>query len=201
MPQTALFQTLGYIQGSAAIVLQGGVGTLVKARRDPPHRHRREEGPSDVEPTDPANQRQSLHILFQRPAGVVVTVCQMLIGLGLAIALLLKAYMFIFTDHVCLADGATLGNIIRCTPVLLMLSQFLMFVAALRFAGLLFAPHLGRIFETILLSLVAVLLRVLADLTLPGAHWELALVLLALSAAIAGAALATRFLPPSDRDG
>ena len=145
----------------------------------------------------PAPQRGDLHALFARPAGIVATVCQMLLGLALGVALILKAYMLVFTDHTCTADATTLGNAIRCTGVLGLMAGFLAYVAAVRLAALLFAPGLARIFEVLLLALIAVLLGIAADLTLAATGWAVTLTLLALGLCIAAAALAARY--PADR--
>ena len=47
-----------------------------------------------------------------------------ILGVALAIALVLKIYMLVLTDYVCEPDGATLGNLIRCTATLDLVATF-----------------------------------------------------------------------------
>ncbi|NEI03034.1 hypothetical protein [Rhizobium leguminosarum] len=130
---------------------------------------------------------------LERPAATLVTICQMLLGLGLAITLVLKVYMLVFTDQVCIADGATLGNIIRCTPTLSLLSNFLIVVAGFRFAGQMFtqAPHV--VLEPLLLALTGVLLQYLVGANGAGETWYFFLVVLVLFGAMSAVFAALRY--------
>lgn len=142
----------------------------------------------------PRQAAQGLHSAFERPAKVVLTVCQMLLGLGLAVAIVLKVYMLVFSNHACTEDGETLGNLIRCMPILAILGHFLLALTAFRFAALLFERNVAQIYETLLLGISGVVLLLLSELTLASLTWELALVLLALGSMIGGAAVAIRLL-------
>lgn len=121
---------------------------------------------------------------FLDPAMVVVMVCQMLLGAGLAVALVLKVYMLVFTDHVCVADSAALGNAIRCTPSLMIVAHVLLLVAGLRFAVLLFAPRASQMHEALLLALVGVFLLFLSGPDLAQGSWFMPLIVLSLFAPI-----------------
>ena len=50
--------------------------------------------------TSPAGR---LAQIAQRPARLVPMICQMILGLALLIAIILKAYMAVLTDHQCVA--------------------------------------------------------------------------------------------------
>jgi len=56
----------------------------------------------------------NLYRFLARPAYLIKVICQMLLGLGMAITLIAKVYMLVLTDYQCLADTVTLGNRIRC---------------------------------------------------------------------------------------
>ncbi|MCR8725746.1 hypothetical protein [Frigidibacter sp. ROC022] len=148
---------------------------------------------------DPLNSSSApLHRAFEGPAQVVAVVGRMLLGLGLAVTLVLKVYMGVFTDLVCTADTVTLGNTIRCTPTLELVARVLMFVAGLEVAALLFSDRPHRLGAALLLGVVAVLLQVLAGLTSADSLWQTALILAALLVLLAGVFLALR-LPERER--
>lgn len=133
-----------------------------------------------------------IHAL-ERPAVTLVTICQMLLGLGLAITLILKIYMLVFTDQACIADGTTLADIIRCTSTLSLLSSFLIMLAGFRFAALMFteAPHL--LLQPLLLALTGVLFQYLAGLNDAAAAWYFFLVVLVLFGAMSAVFAALRY--------
>lgn len=135
---------------------------------------------------------QILITALERPAFTLMIVCQMLIGLGLAIALVLKVYMLVFTNQTCLADGTTLGNMIRCTQTLELLAQFLIMVAGFRFAALMFTMAPFRLLEPLLLALTGVLLLFLSDLSLAAATWYFSLIMLVLFGAMSSVFVALR---------
>jgi len=49
-----------------------------------------------------------LYRFAARPAFLIKVICQMLLGLGIAIALIAKVYMLVLTDYQCLAETNTL---------------------------------------------------------------------------------------------
>lgn len=134
----------------------------------------------------------SLHRAFERPAQVVATVARMLLGLGLAVALALKVYMAIFTDHVCLADAGTLGNAIRCTPSLAMVAQALMLASGFGAASVLFSARPHELAPPLLIAVIAVLLQLLSGLAGSPSPWQTAILMTALLAVLAGVFLAMR---------
>jgi hypothetical protein len=143
-------------------------------------------GPEDGHPA------QSLIRAFERPAYTVMMVCQMLLGLGLAVALILKVYMLIFSDQVCTADSNTLGNLIRCTGTLELVAHLLILVAGFRIAALMFSATPYLLLEPLLLALTGVLLLFLSDLKIAGATWFLSLILLVIFSAMSGIFIALR---------
>jgi hypothetical protein len=143
-----------------------------------------------MEPLD--SPAPSLHRAFERPAQVVATVARMLLGLGLAVALALKVYMAIFTDHVCLADADTLGNAIRCTPSLAMVAQALMLAAGFGAAAVLFSARPHELAPPLLIAVVAVFLQLLSGLAGGPSPWQAAILVTALLAVLAAVFLAMR---------
>ncbi len=122
---------------------------------------------------------------FQRPVWVVMMVAQMILGLALAITLIVKYYMAVFSPFVCTPDGETLGNIIRCTSTLEIIAHFLFGVAGFRFAAFMFTDRPRFLLGPLMIGLAAVLLMFLSSLTLAEASWPVAAVITVLSAAIA----------------
>ena len=125
----------------------------------------------------------------ERPALVIKTVALMLLGAGLALALILKAYMFVLTDHACTADADTLGNAIRCTPTLSLLSTFLALAAGLELSFLIFAARFDRIFGPLILAFCATVFLILSDLGSTGAGWQTALLIATLMAGLSALVL------------
>jgi len=125
----------------------------------------------------------------ERPAQIVKTVALMLLGAGLALALILKVYMFVLTDHVCEAGSQTLGNAIRCEPTLSMLSVFLAVAAGLELAYLIFVQRFQQIFGPLVLAICSAFLFVLSGMGDSEARWQTALIIAALMAAISAIVL------------
>lgn len=130
------------------------------------------------------------HVL--RPARIICTICQMILGAGLAITLILKVYMMVLTDYQCAADAASLGNAIRCTPSLELAAYALALAAGFELAFLLFENTMEKAMKPLLLGLSSTFLFVLAGLSAEQANWQVALTILALTASLTGG-LAFRF--------
>ena len=130
---------------------------------------------------------------LERPAQTLAMVAQMLVGLGLFVALVLKVYMLIFSDHVCEDGSITLGNMIRCTSPLTLIAQSLILISGARFAALMFSMTPTRLLEPLLLALVGYVLLFLAGVSVSTATWYLALILAVLFAAVSALTLALRF--------
>lgn len=140
---------------------------------------------------------------FQRPAWVVMMVAQMLLGLALAITLIVKFYMLVFTSHVCVdsPEVQTLGNLIRCTETLEIVAHFLLGVAGFRFAAFMFHDRPRLLLGPIMVGLVGVFFLFLSGLTPQGATWPIAAIIVSLlvsiSAIVAGQTVLSRLGSPA----
>ncbi|WP_168879859.1 hypothetical protein [Rhizobium sp. P28RR-XV] len=132
---------------------------------------------------------------LEQPIVTLTITCQMLLGAGLAVTLVLKMYMIVFTDQVCVANGATLGNMIRCTPTLILMSQFLITLAGFRLAALMFTERPHLLLEPLLLALTGILLQQLTGMNVAGATWYFSLTVLVLFGAMSGIFAALRYWP------
>lgn len=150
---------------------------------------------------DDSSPAARLHSAAQRPARLIHTICQMILGAGLAVALILKVYMAILTDHTCAADAVTLGNTIRCTSTLVLLAYVLGLSAGFELAYRLFDDHLARVMAPVLLGLAAGALGVVDGILNNGAGWRDALLIVSLIACIGGMLWLRRALTPGSPDG
>jgi len=121
-----------------------------------------------------------------RPAQLIRVICQLVLGAGLAITLILKVYMVVLTDHVCTDGEAGVGNMIRCTPTLMLMAYVLAFSAGIDLARRLFEDDAARILGPVMLGTAATALSVLSAIFSGGTGWREALVILALMASLAG---------------
>lgn len=121
-----------------------------------------------------------------RPVHIIRTICQMILGVGLAVTLVLKVYMLVLTDHQCAIDAISLGNSIRCADAFELMSYTLALAAGFELAYLLFEDSAERIVRPLLLALSAAFLFILSGLTAETANWQLALTIATLSAALFG---------------
>lgn len=135
---------------------------------------------SDAPPQAP----QRLLDAFAQPAWVVMMVGQMLLGLALFVSLILKYYMLVLSAEVCVPDGDTLGNLIRCTPTLDITAHTVLGVAGLRVAACLFADDPRALLQPLLVGVIGVLLLYLSGITSAAASWAGAGLLLALVIAL-----------------
>lgn len=136
----------------------------------------------------------------RRPARLIRIICQLILGAGLAIGLILKVYMMILTDHVCAPDGASVGNLIRCTPTLTMLACFLALSAGFDLAQRLFEDNAERVLPPVMLGLGAAILGVLSNLDGGAAGWREALLIVSLIASISAIAWVSRMLTKDGGD-
>ena len=120
----------------------------------------------------------------ERPARLVRMICQMILGAGLAVTMILKVYMAVLTDHACVADEASLGNAIRCTPTLFVMAYALAISAGLDLAYRLFVSSLEQTVTPVVLAFGAALLFILGGISQNGAGWREALVVVAMTAAL-----------------
>ena len=119
----------------------------------------------------------------RRPVRLIALIARMILGAGLAVALILKVYMAVLTDHVCVADAETLGNAIRCTPSLLLAAYVLALSAGFELALRLFTESIEHALTPLIPGFAAALLIVLGGAE-GGLGWREALVILALTAAL-----------------
>ncbi len=123
---------------------------------------------------------------FQRPAWVVMMVAQMILGLALAITLILKIYMLVFSAHSCTPDGETLGNIIRCTDMLRIIAHFVLAMAGFRFAAFMFQDRPRQLLGALMIGIAGVFLLFLSDVSVAAASWPVAAVMVVLFMSIFG---------------
>ncbi|MEP1930570.1 MAG: hypothetical protein ABJJ37_04750 [Roseibium sp.] len=117
---------------------------------------------------------------FRRPAWIVMMAAQMLLGLGLALALIVKYYMMIFGTESCTTGGLTLGNSIRCTSTLEIVAHFVIAVSGIRFAAFMFSDTPRNLLAPLFIGLTGVLLLFLSGLSLATVSWPVAAVILTL---------------------
>lgn len=128
-----------------------------------------------------------------RPARLVPMICQMILGLALLIAIILKAYMAVLTDHQCVVDSSSLGNLLRCEPTLGLMATILALSAGIELARCLFSEGMDRVATPVILALGAALLKLIGGFD-DGTGWRDALVLLALVVSIGGIAWISKTL-------
>ncbi len=121
-----------------------------------------------------------------RPAGIIRTICLMILGAGLAVTLVLKVYMLVLTDYQCAADVISLGNTIRCAGTFELMAYTLALAAGFELAYLLFEDSAERAVRPLLLGLSAAFLFILSGLNVETANWQLALTIATMSAALFG---------------
>ncbi len=136
----------------------------------------------------------------ERPARVVLVVCRMILGAGLAVALIIKVYMAVLTDHTCATGVAGLGNAIRCTPTLELMAYGLALSAGLDLAYRLFAGAARQVVTPLILGIGAGLLKVLATIGPATMNWQVALVILVLGIALIGVFFIRERFMEADRD-
>ena len=118
-----------------------------------------------------------------RPARLIPMICQMILGIALLVALVLKAYMAVLTDHACASDASSLGNTLRCTPALGLTAHVLALSAGFELVRCLFSETLERVVTPIVLGLAAALMHLVAGFP-DTAGWREALVLATIVAGI-----------------
>ena len=92
--------------------------------------------------TENRQRSERYELAGERPVTIIATAMSIVLGVALAIALVLKIYMLVLTDYVCEADGATLGNLIRCTATLDLVAAVLAAAATINAATVLIVPSI-----------------------------------------------------------
>lgn len=131
---------------------------------------------------------------FARPAWVVMMVAQMLLGLALAIGLIMKYYMLVFGAVGCTGDDPSIANLLRCTPAMDMVAQFLLAVAAFRFAAYMFEDRPMTFLQPLIIGLAGLFLLFMTGVTPATVSWSMAAVILAFLGAIAATIAAHVYL-------
>lgn len=125
-----------------------------------------------------------LHRFAARPVHLVKVICQMILGLGLAIALIAKVYMFVLTDHQCVADVNTLGNSILCTDTLAIMAYALALSAGFELAYRMFSDGIQGAIDPLIVGVSAAFLLIVSSLSLDNVDWQLAMLLTSLTLTI-----------------
>lgn len=125
-----------------------------------------------------------LHRFAARPVHLVKVICQMLLGLGLAIALIAKVYMFVLTDHQCAVDATTLGNSIRCTDTLAIMAYALALSAGFELAYRMFSDGIHGAIDPLIVGVSAAFLLIVSSLSLENVDWQIAMLLTSLTLTI-----------------
>jgi len=123
----------------------------------------------------------NLYRFAARPAYLIKVICQMLLGLGMAITLIAKVYMLVLTDYQCLADTATLGNRIRCGNTLAIMAYGLAFYAGFELAFRMFRDGIQGVIDPLIIGVCSAFLLILSMLNLDNANWQVAMLLTSLT--------------------
>ncbi len=123
---------------------------------------------------------------IERPALIVKTVLQMILGAGLVIALIVKVYMLVLTDLVCGGDGASLGEAIRCADTFQITGYVFALAAGFEGASLFFRRAGADMSQTLMLAVTATLFLALSVQMNGVADWRLSLAIFTLAVLIAG---------------
>jgi len=119
-----------------------------------------------------------------RPSYLIKVICHMLLGIGVAVALIAKIYMFVLTDYQCTVDLNTLGNKIRCGNTLSIVAHALALSAGFEFAYRLFTMGMHSAIDPLILGVCATFLLIVASLNIENASWQLAAIFVSLTASI-----------------
>ena len=127
---------------------------------------------------DPAPNRYALTV--ERPASLIALALNIVLGVALAIALILKVYMLVLTDLVCSEDVRSLGNLIRCTDFLELAASFLAASATVAVASALLIPRAEVWTRALGLAVMAAFVSLMNLFLLGDYNWRLTLAATAL---------------------
>jgi beta-lactamase regulating signal transducer with metallopeptidase domain len=122
---------------------------------------------------------------LHRPAYLVKVICQMIIGLGVAVTLIAKVYMLVLTDYQCTPDMNTLGNSIRCGNTLAIMAYALALYAGFELAFRMFREGVQGAIDPLIIGVCSVFLLLISMLNLESANWQIAMLLTSLTLTIA----------------
>lgn len=132
----------------------------------------------------PSQAERSVQRHGEAPGRIIKLILLMAVGIGLACVLILKMYMLILTDFICVSDSNTLGNLIRCTSLLGLSANGLALAAGIELAYLLFAGSILACIKPLILALSSATLLLLSDPNTSVSAWQSALFLTALTASL-----------------
>ena len=136
---------------------------------------------------------------IERPALIIKTVLQMILGAGLVVALIVKVYMLVLTDLVCTGDGGSLGEAIRCADTLEITGYVFALAAGIEGASLFFRRAFDLI-RTLTLAVAGAMFIALSVQMEGVADWRLSLAIFTLAVVIAGAVLGRKWLDSQSSD-
>ena len=144
-------------------------------------------------------QNDTFLLAIERPALIVKSVLQMILGAGLVIALIIKVYMLVLTDLTCAGDVVSLRNSIRCTDTFQLVGYIFALTAGIEAASLFFRRSID-LTQTLTLAVAAAMFIALSVQMNGAADWRLSLAIFTLAVVIAGIVFGQRWLkkPPSD---
>ncbi len=132
-------------------------------------------------------------LAIERPALIIKTVLQMILGAGLVVALIVKVYMLVLTDLVCTGEGGSLGEAIRCADTLQITGYVFALAAGIEGASLFFRRAFDLI-RTLTLAVAGAMFIALSVQMNGVADWRLSLAIFTLAVVIAGALLGRKWL-------
>ncbi|MEL6792556.1 MAG: hypothetical protein AAFU55_03220 [Pseudomonadota bacterium] len=108
----------------------------------------------------------------ERPTEIVRTALRMILGAGLAVALILKVYMLVLTDLTCVAEETSLGALIRCAGWLDLIGYSLAVAAGVEAAASLFIRSRNEVRDALVLAFGAGAILALARDLGAAAGWR-----------------------------
>ena len=138
-------------------------------------------------------------LAIERPALIIKTVLQMILGAGLVVALIVKVYMLVLTDLVCTGDGGSLGEAIRCADTLEITGYVFALAAGIEGASLFFRRAFDLI-RTLTLAVAGAMFIALSVQMEGVADWRLSLAIFTLAVVIAGTVLGRKWLDSQSSD-
>lgn len=134
--------------------------------------------------TESRQRSERYELAVERPVTIIATAMSIVLGVALAIALVLKIYMLVLTDYVCEADGATLGNLIRCTAILDLVAAFFAAAATINAATILIVPRIEHFSRTLGFAAAAAFVSLMGSYAAGDYDWRMTLASTALFAIV-----------------
>ena len=134
--------------------------------------------------TENHQRSERYQLAVERPVTIIATAMSIILGVALAIALVLKIYMLVLTDYVCEADGATLGNLIRCTATLDSVAALFAAAATVNAATILIVPRIEYLSRTLGFAAAAAFVSLMSAYVAGDYDWRMTLASTALFAVV-----------------